>query len=539
MNESERKILALRFVVVALIFFALAGLEGILMRLRIMNLLTEIFTEEHYYAIMTAHPFVGIYGWAYMAVMGAFYFLVPYVLKKDIYSKRAAYVSFWLMTLGVFTVWATSFITHYAPLYTLYWPLPVAFELTGWSPLSAFTFGVGVATILAGVLVFFFNMFATIFLPARGNPKPETEVKATPWYVAKELIVTAFNLDKLRARIKGVPNYVEKVFNYPVFVVAVFRGCVDTTLNAFVIGGVGALLAVYGVSYLVSQSGLAASLIDPLIYKNVFWWGLDLIADGNVLIFTAGAWYLLVPLLLNRPLYGERVVRSVILADLVVSLLVWNHHMLADTPQPLILQIQGQIFTWGELITMGLTMFAILMTIWLARPVKYSAPLKFILASILGYAVGGLAGIIQANYSINRYFHNTQWVIGIHGHIQLIVGLSLTIFAAIYALFPMLTGKSLDEKLADMHLILMTAGGLIMGLSMGLAGASGMLRRTLYPEGLGPFEPYMVAAFLGAVMMAAGFAIFLLNVLRTVGLRSLIGIFMPQKIKGEVAKPSP
>ncbi len=527
MNEEERKILALRFVVVALVFLALAGIEGILMRLRILNLLTDFFDERHFYSMMTAHPFVGIYGWAYMAVMGAFYFLVPYILNRDIYSRRAAYSSFWLMILGIVIIWTTTFITHYAPLYTLYWPIPAAAEIAGWHPAAILSFGVGVSLVLAAVLVFFFNMFATIFLPVRTLTNGGERMGAR--YVLKELILTAFNLDKLLARIKRIPHYSAKAFNYPVFVVAVFRGCVDTTLNAFVIGGVGILLAFFGAYYLFSGASLSLSLIDPLVYKNVFWWGLDLIADGNVLIFTAGTWYLIVPLLLNRQLYGEPVVRAVILADLVVSLFVWNHHMLADTPQPLALQIQGQIFTWGELITMGLTMFAVLATIWRARPVKYSAPLKFVLASITGYAVGGLAGIIQANYSSNRFFHNTQWVIGIHGHIQLIVGLSLTIFAAIYTLFPLLTGKYLNERLADAHLLLMTIGGVVMGLSMGMAGTLGMLRRMLYPMGLGNFEPYMNVATIGALMMAAGFAIFLINVIRTVGLTTLIKLFLPQR----------
>ncbi|MEM3398729.1 MAG: cbb3-type cytochrome c oxidase subunit I [Nitrososphaerota archaeon] len=520
MDEEERKIISIRFVVVSLVFLALAGIEGILMRLRLMNTLVEFFDEKYFYSMMTAHPFVGVYGWAYMAVMGAFYFLVPYILKKDIYSKKAAYLSFWMMLTGLIAVWSTTFLTHYAPLYTLYWPIPVAYTIIGWDLYSILAFGIGVGLILGGVLVFFGNMFATIFLPARqtdGGP-------ARPWYIIKELLTTAFNLDKIKAKITGIPQYTSKEFNYPVFVVAVFRGCVDTTLNAFVIGGVGILLAAFAIGNLAPSISLPTSMVDPLVYKNVFWWGLDLIADGNVLIFTAGTWYLLVPLLLNRTLYGENVVRTVILADLAVSLFVWNHHMLADTPQPIFLQIQGQIFTWGELLTMGLTMFAVLATIWFARPVKYNMPLKFVLVSITGYAVGGLAGIIQANYASNRFFHNTQWVIGIHGHIQLLVGLSSTLFAAIYALFPLLTGKNLSDRLGNIHLILWSVGGLVMGLSMGLAGTLGMLRRTLYPMGLGLYEPYMVVASLGAFMMATGFLVFLVNVLKTVKLKDLLKI---------------
>lgn len=75
----------------------------------------------------------------------------------------------------------------------------------------------------------------------------------------------------------------------------------------------------------------------------------------------------------------------------------------------------------------------------------------------------------------------------------------------------------------------MAVGGVVMGLSMGTAGTLGMLRRMLYPMGLGIFEPYMNVATIGALMMAAGFAVFMINVIRTVGLTTLIKLFLPQR----------
>ena len=169
MNEDERKILTLRFVVVSLVFLGLGGIEGVMMRGRVDNLDLPLLglDPQHFYAMLTAHPFVLIYGFAYMAVMGAFYFLVPFVLGRDIYSKRMANATFLLMIVGVMTIWTTSFLTHYAPLYTLYWPLPVAVATAGWNPVSILPFGVGMILIFAAVLAFFFNMFATIFLPLR------------------------------------------------------------------------------------------------------------------------------------------------------------------------------------------------------------------------------------------------------------------------------------------------------------------------------------------------------------------------------------
>ena len=510
MGLGPREKLALKYVLAGVFWLGVAGIEGILMRARLMGYLTEFYHPEEFYAVMTVHPFVGIYGWAYMAVMGAFYYLVPLVLKKELYSERVANIAFWTMVFGVLITWLSGFLFKFSALYTLYWPLPVL----EYPAISTLVFSIGTIMIFSSVLAFFFNMFATIFLPSRGA--------GGAGYVAKELLTLAFNLDKLKAKTKGIKEYLPRVYNYPVFVVGVFRGCVDTTLNAFTMAGVSIILAIYSVAKLAGSS-LSANLIDPLIYKNVFWWGLDLIADGNVLIFTAAVWYFLVPLLVKRELFGESVVRTVILADLVVSLFVWNHHMLADTPQPFALQIQGQIFTWGELLTMGLTMFAVLMTIWLARPVKYSPALLAIVLSILGYAMGGSAGILQANYSMNRFFHNTQWVIGIHGHIQLLAGLSLTIFGAIYAAAPLITGKELDRRLAYVHIVLFFIGAVIMGLMMGFAGVNGMLRRTLYFNG--EYFEYMAGAMVGAILMAIGYLVFLYNFIKTYGLKVVIEIF--------------
>lgn len=510
MSLGYRERLTLRFALTAVFWLGVAGIEGILMRFVLSGMLREYYDPAHFYAMMTVHPFVGIYGWAYLAVMGAFYYLVPKVLNRNLYSEKLAEISYWMMTFGVFVTWLSGFLFKFGALYTLYWPLPVL----RFPPESVLVFGIGTLMIFTAVLMFFYNMFATIFIPQG--------VKATFREVFGKLFEIAFNIDKLKASLAGIRGYVPKVFTYPVFVVGVFRGCVDTTFNAITMAAVSTILTIFSVTKLAGIN-LPTTLIDSLIYKNIFWWGLDLIADGNVLIFTAATWYFLTPLLTGRKLYGESVVRTVILMDLVVSLFVWNHHMFADTPQPLLLLFQGQIMTWGELITMGLTMFAVLKTIWLARPVKYTAPLKAILLSIVGFMIGGTAGLLQANYALNRYLHNTQWVIGTHAHTMLLTGLSLTLFAAIYALAPLLTGKELDHKLADIHLMLFFIGSLVMSLSMGFAGVEGMLRRTLYFNG--EYLEYMNVAVVGGLIMAAGYLTFLLNFLKTYGIKAVFLAF--------------
>lgn len=523
----------LRFAVMGLVFLAMAGFEGILMRTDLaapgalrgmeaaLNKIRPVAHEptpaELFYGMLTVHPVVGIYGFAYMCVMGAFYFLVPYLLKKEIRHKGLVPVNFWLQTGGVLTCWLSGFFGLFNSLYTLYWPLPVSYDRV---PLAgSIAFIVGAAVIMVNVLLFAFNLFSTVL--SKSNPHS---------YSFGQFLSSAFGIPRLLRWLSlkkddgTSPDYEE----LPVFIVAVGRGSIDTVINAIVLLSAGVLILVYGLSALL-RAPLDPSAVDALVYKNWFWWGLDMVADGNVLMYTAGVWYLLIPLLVGRKLYGESVVRTVILADLLVSLGVWSHHLLGDRAQPLVMRLlSGQFITWGEFFTMGLTIFASLMTLWLARPVKFTPALKFIMGSIFGFVIGGTAGLIQANVGLNLVFHNTQWVIGPHAHTLLLVGLGMLLFAVVYALVPMLTKLEIrSQRLANVHFWAWLVGALMMTYAMGLAGSRGMLRRMLYENGL--YQPYMQVALIGAFLMAGGFVAFLVNVVGTLGWTNVLSLVLPDR----------
>ena len=91
----------------------------------------------------------------------------------------------------------------------------------------------------------------------------------------------------------------------------------------------------------------------------------------------------------------------------------------------------------------------------------------------------------------------------------------------------MLTGKKLQSKtLSNIHFICWMVGGIGMAFPMSLAWTEGMLRRTYYP-GVDIYFPYMASAMLFAHILAIGFAAFLLNLIETYGLRTLVGLFIP------------
>ncbi len=503
----------LRFVVVGLVYYAFAVIEGMLMRLYEVTPVPTVQPEQ-FFAIMTAHPLVGIFGSTYSVVFGAFLFLVPFLMKKPLWSIRLANWTCGLLAGGTFLFWFAGFLSEYAPLYTLYWPLPADF--TQFSLWGGTFFILGIAIVMVGVVFFVVNIFKTItYTPAGWDRQP-----------AGALLGSALGLSGLKAFF--TKKKTEHLVSLPVAAIA--RGTVDTAFNAAIIVFTGVLILVYMLAEIFGTS-LKHSAVDALLYKNWFWWGLDLIADGLVLIFVAGTWYLLATLITGKKLFMENFARAALFVEMVVSWTVWSHHLMSDQAQPGILKtVSGEMVTAFELITQGLAFFITLVTLWSARPLKMTNPLKFLLGGLLGFALAVPAGIMQADLGLNRILHNTQWIIGPHVHVAILVGLTMTLYSAIYLLFPIVTNgaKLYSQKLADFHFWAHLAGGIGMGAFMGMAGLHGMLRRSLYVNG--EFDGYMILAALSGSLLLFAFLAFFYNIVMSLGLKGVLGIFTPSKL---------
>lgn len=506
--------LILRFVVVSLIYYFFALFEGMIMR--VFQVDPSIMSADQYFGILTAHPLVGIFGSTYSMVFGAFLFLVPYLMKKPLWSIKLGNWTFILIAVGTMVFWVAGFLTHYAPLYTLYWPLPADF--TQFNPLGGAIFITGIALIMVGTLFFVVNIFKTITYTPEGWEKQP----------GGKLMASALGVDAFTNLFKKKQKQKEHLVSLPVAAVA--RGTVDVALNAGIILFTGVLILVYMVAHLMGYD-LRHSAIDTLLYKNWFWWGLDLIADGLVLIFVAGTWYLLAMLITGKALFMQNIARAALLVELVVSWTVWSHHLMSDQAQPGLLKIlSGELVTAFELITQGLAFFITLVTLWSARPLKMTNPLKFLLGGLLGFGLAVPAGIMQADIGLNRILHNTQWIVGPHVHVAILVGLTMTLYAALYLLFPIVTNgaKLYSQKLANLHFWFHLLGGIGMGAFMGMAGLNGMLRRTIYYEG--EFNWYMILAALSGALMFIAFIAFFYNIVMSLGLKGVLQIFTPSKL---------
>lgn len=515
----------LRSVVMSFLFFGLTSIEGLIMKMvqtGPKNPLPEIFsTPDHFFSIMTAHPIMGFFGSTYQLVFGAFMFLIPFLTKKPLYSIKLANFVWIMITMGCAISWLAAFFTSYGPLYTLYWPLPA--DTTQFNTLGGIFFILGVALIMVGTLGFIYNIYATIFQKV-GVHKDKT---------TKELLISGFGIDgmlNLWCKITGKPPYTkEPALALPV--VAIFRGTVDTFLDAIVILLSGVLVLVFLV-FDFAGAPLDVTAVDALLYKNFFWWGLDLVADGLVLIYVAGSWYLLATMITGQKLFMENVARAALMLELVVSWMVWSHHLLADQGQPEMMKlISGEMVTAFELLTQGLALFITLVTLWRARPLKMTMELRYLLGGLAGFGLAVPAAIIQADMGMNRILHNTQWIMFAHVHIAIIVGLYMTLYSAVYVLWPIVTNgtKMYSTALSKIHFWFHMIGGIGLGAFAGMAGLDGMLRRHLYVDG--EFNTLMVISAICGTMVVTAWLLFLLNIVLSVGVKGLIGIFLPSEDK--------
>jgi len=95
----------LKFFVAALTFYGMATFEGPLLSIKSVSAL------GHYTDWIIAHVHGGALGWNGFLTFGMLYYLVPKVLKTELYSKRLANVHFWIGTVGILlyiiSMWAS------------------------------------------------------------------------------------------------------------------------------------------------------------------------------------------------------------------------------------------------------------------------------------------------------------------------------------------------------------------------------------------------------------------------------------------------
>ena len=211
----------------------------------------------------------------------------------------------------------------------------------------------------------------------------------------------------------------------------------------------------------------------------------------------------------GKTLYGYT---SLVLATMAISALsftVWLHHFFTMGQSASINAVFG-IATMLIGIPTGVKIYDWIWTMFRGR-VRFTVPLVYALGFTLLFVIGGASGIILANPSIDYQVHNTQFLIA-HFHNVLVPGTLFGMLAGYHFWFPKAFGFRLHERWGLFSALCFIFGFILAFFPLYGLGLLGYPRRTL--DFFDPvYLPYMIVAFIGALIVVAGFLGLILQLL--------------------------
>jgi cytochrome c oxidase subunit I+III len=452
------------------VFFLFGGVLALLMRIQLAIPRNDFLSAEQYNQIFTLHGSVMMFLFAVPIFEAVSILLLPQMLgARDLPFPRLSAYGFWGFALGgIFLCGSIFFNVAPAGGWFMYPPLTTGYQ-PGLGPdiwLLGFSF-IEVAAIAAAV-----ELIVGI-LKCRA---PGMRINLIPLYCWYVLVAAAMVLFAFPPLIAGtILLEFERAFRWPFFDAA--RGG------------------------------------DPLLWQHLFW----IFGHPDVYIVflpSVALIAMIVPTFARRQIVGYTWVVLAAVGTGFLSFGLWVHHMFT-TGLP---GISLALFSGASMavaIPTGVQFFCFLATL-LAGRIVTSVPLLYIYGGLSTFVIGGLTGVMVAAVPFNFQAHDTFFIVG-HLHSVLIGGTIFPIVAGAYYFYPIASGRKLSDRLGRAAFWLMFIGFNVAFLPMHITGLRGMPRRIFtYPEGLG-FDALNLVSTIGAFVLAAGFAVFVWDLVRPKG----------------------
>ena len=159
----------------------------------------------------------------------------------------------------------------------------------------------------------------------------------------------------------------------------------------------------------------------------------------------------------------------------------------------------------------GVQIFCWIATMWDGKP-RFATPMLYVVGFIITFVLGGLTGVMVASVPLDLQVHDTFFVVA-HFHYVLIGGAVFPLLGAIYYWFPKAMGRMPNERAGQIGFWLVFIGFQITFFPMHILGLLGMPRRVYtYPAHIG-WDGLNLLSSLGALVLVAGIATYLLNLI--------------------------
>jgi cytochrome c oxidase subunit 1 len=262
----------------------------------------------------------------------------------------------------------------------------------------------------------------------------------------------------------------------------------------------------FGTSFFMPDGGG-----DPIMWQHLFW----IFGHPEVYILILPAFGIaseILPVFSRKPLFGYT---AMVFSGIFIGFVgfgVWSHHMFATGMGPFA-DTFFSLATMVIAIPTGVKIFNWIGTIW-GGSIRYTTAMMMALAMVGLFIIGGLSGVMHASPPADLQQTDSYFIVA-HFHYVLFGGAIFGLTAGAYYWWPKMFGRLLDETLGKIHFWLMFIGMNVTFFPMHILGLNGMPRRVYtYPAGLN-FEFWNLIETVGAFMLAAGFLVFLVNIIKT------------------------
>jgi cytochrome c oxidase subunit I+III len=474
---ADHRSIGLRYVVTALAFFLLAGIEAVLMRAQLAFPNGQVLSADRYNQVFTTHGLTMMFLFAVPVMEAMGVYLVPLMVgARSIAFPRLNAYSYYIFLFGGLLLFVAT-ITNTGPD-------------TGWfsyPPLAGPDYSPGKRVDIFSQLITF------------------TEVAALA--VSVEIVATVLKLRAPGMTLNRIPLFVWAMFVTSIMVIFAMPAIVSS--STFLL-----LDRLVGTHFFNPAEGG-----DAVLYQHLFWF----FGHPEVYIIflpAVGMVSAILTTFTQRPMFGYVPLAAAQFATAFIGFSVWVHHMFAlGLPQMSI-----SFFTAASLVIViptGVQVFCWIAQLWRGRP-RFDTPLLFVIGFFIIFVLGGLSGVTLAAIPLDLQVHDTYYVVA-HFHYVLIGGGVFPLIGALHYWYPKVTGRMYDERLGKWTFATLLVGFNVTFFPMHALGLMGMPRRVYtYPPETGWGLLNLVASA-GGAMLAIGGALLIYNFARSLRLGAVAG----------------
>ena len=451
----------LTWVLTALVLFPILAVLGFLMRVLQAGFLAWV-SPDWFYAVMTLHG-LGMVGLWFVAGMAGISVLLARYVRPGL---AASWIAFGATLTGVALLLGATLVGRLGVGWYFLYPLP--FHSGGtWPPWATASLFAALAIMGVG-----WTLWAGDLL----------------WAIARQYRLSeALGWQYLRG--SGSPEVPPLIIIATVSFIGVLAGLVAAVV----------VLALVAIEQL--RSGYTN---DALLIKNLtFYFGHMLV--NITMYFGVAMVYEIMPAYTGRPWKSNALVAASWNLVLLLVMFAYLHHLYMDFAQPQWLQVTGQLASYLISVPAAVvTIFSTLALVYGAN-MRWKLPSLMLYLGVMGWAIGGVAAIIDSTVMVNSRFHNTLWVPA-HFHTYYVMGVVLMILGAVFHLSTELSKMAEDMRLTRAIVVTVAVGGYGFLLMFYLAGVAGVPRRyAVYPAetAQGILYARLSLVFIGVLLLGA------------------------------------